>query len=591
LRIALAATILLFPLSGAGAVSYSDLRRLPGTAGQTVTVTAPDIVGAFSFVADDPNGYGDDGGVVIRAPNGWWLRNFAHTQTDPVRLDWYQLGDGQDVTEILMILARAYKRKLYVKVPERPMILRLRPIDFGALGIRYFALLESSSQVELRQVGSGSDLFRFADMRQLIIGTAVQKGSRDDYNLTLVGTWAWNHRAGTEGGALVKIDAQNGKAPPFHLRFNTRNSLHASIRMYGNGGPAVTHVSGRFEGGGMTFGHRQGEIRFEDAYVADPVGYAHGWKGTTEGSVDKSLSNVRVLGVTTVLSKKVTGSLELRYGGAHFGSFFVDEFGNGPDDPFVIVTRDYGYTGPNDAGRAVGVRLQRPWFMTFAVKFDGMGIEQPGKRHIKLVQEDTAGPANSPRRVFLEAAQCDDVANCSATANSFTTWTLVNIDGDMDTNGVGAHPQDRSHHMVYQGDGVHPAQIAGTLTLHHHDTARDGQFHSIVIQSWPHSHPGQSDGSHNAIVSVRLTGTISVNFAKRPADNNRVENVTWLGEPREVMRVAAGASVSAANLCAPAGSSIGGAGSVRIGGRSVQLPYELQSSDCEKSQPALSQPR
>jgi hypothetical protein len=577
---------LTLPGSAVAATSYAGLRAQSGSVGQTTSLVAPRIGGEFVFSATDPNGYGDDGGIVIKAPNGWWVRKFAHTLADPVKLDWFEVVEGQNVTTILGQLGFTYKPKLYVQAPTVPMTLQMDPVDFKAIGITNFALLESDAKVSIQQTGDRPVLFYFENMKELVFGTDRQKASRDEYNLTLVGTWTWTNRDTVEGSALVHIMNQDTSAPPFYFRFNTRYPKQASIRMDGASGPEVAHVSGRFEGGGMTFGHLRGEIRFEDALVSDPLGYAHGWTGDTAGTVDKALSDVRVLGVTTVYSKKVTGSLELRYGGAHFGSFFVDQLGNGASEPFVIHSNDYGYTGPNALGFAEGVMLKNPWFMTFGVKFDGMGVDEPSLRNIKLVQKDQYGRGASLRKVFLEASQVDDNANGSEAVNSYTTWTLVDIDGLMATNGVGAHPDDRTHHMIYQGDGVNPAHRNGLLQLMLHDTARNGMFHNISIEPfgydyWQYDrHPKYEDGSHNTVLDALLTGKLYVKYKKPPANGNRATNVTFLGLAREVINVAAGASLEATNICAPAGSTIGGGGNVTVNGRSVALPYVLQASDC-----------
>jgi len=592
---------LFLPEMAIAATSYAGLRAQSGAIGQTTTLTAAWIGGEFAFSATDPNGYGDDGGIVIQAPNGWWVRQFSHTLADPVRLDWFEVADGRNITTILGHLGFAYKPKLYVQAPTVAMTLQLDPVDFAAIGTTNFAFLESDAKVSIQQTGDRPVLFYFKNMKELVFGTDQKKASRDDYNLTLVGNWSWTSRASTEGGALVHIESQDTSVPAFYFRFNTKNPKEQSIRMYGGSGPQVAYVSGRFQGGGMTFGHRAGEIRFEDALVSDPLGYTHGWTGTATGAVDQALSNVRSIGVTTVLNKKVTGSLELQYGGTHFGSFFVDQLGNGPSDPFVIYSKDYGYTGPNELGLPEGVKLQNPWFMTFGVKFDGMGIEQAGLRHIKLVQKDNYGPANSLRRVVLEAAQCDDVANCSATSDSYTTWTLVNVSGIAETNGVGNHPDDRTHHMIYQGDGVNPAHNKGLLQLMLYDTAKDGQFDSISIEPFGYNwwtydrHPTYEDGSHNRVQNVVMTGKLYVKYKKPPANDNRADNVTFTGAAREVINVAAGASLAATNICAPPGSTIGGGGEVTLNGKTLTLPYTVQASDCHSrlppTPPAVDSPR
>jgi hypothetical protein len=574
---------LTLPGTAIAATSYAGLRAQSGSVGQTTSLVAPRIGGEFVFSVTDPYGYGDDGGIVIRAPNGWWVRKFAHTLTDPVKLDWFEVVEGHNVTTILGQLGFTYKPKLYVQVPTVPMTLQMDPIDFAAIGITNFAFLESDAKVSIQQTGDRPLLFYFKNMKELVFGTDQKKASRDDYNLTLVGNWTWTSRSTEEGGALVLIETQGNDAPPFYFRFNTKYPKQASIRISGGaGGPQVAHISGRFIGGGMTFAHMAGEIRFEDAYVADPLGYAHGWTGTEAGAVDKAWSDPRVLGVTLIYSQKVTGLLELQYGGTHFGSMYADQFGIDPSNPLVIIARDYGYTGPNELGLPSGVKLQAPWYWAVSVKFDGLKTEAQGRRWIKLAADDPRGAPDYLTRVLLEASQLDDNPNGNAAQTSYIRWTLANITRHFSTNNTGWHPDDRIHGMIYQGDGVNPAQISGSISLGLRDIVENGQFHDLVVQPWLYydKHPGYEDGSHNIIRNVALTGRVAVKYQKPPANDNLLENVTWLGSAREVMRVDAGASVSANNLCAPAGSTIGGGGSVTVNGQAVTLPYKLQPSDC-----------
>ena len=62
------------------------------------------VAGNFEWQADDPYSNGDDGGLVIAATDGWWVR----LTVDIVRLDWFEevLQDA-DITALLSRLATA----------------------------------------------------------------------------------------------------------------------------------------------------------------------------------------------------------------------------------------------------------------------------------------------------------------------------------------------------------------------------------------------------------------------------------------------------------------------------------------------------
>lgn len=88
----------------AGLNTYDELRATAGASGNRLALrssTDPRIDGVFVFADHDPYGKGDDGGMVLKGANGWWVRQFAHDRSDPIRLDWFQLADGHEITALL----------------------------------------------------------------------------------------------------------------------------------------------------------------------------------------------------------------------------------------------------------------------------------------------------------------------------------------------------------------------------------------------------------------------------------------------------------------------------------------------------------
>ena len=137
--------------------SYTELRALGGSSGDVAVLTCPAkrvINGTFDRAGADPNGNGDDGGIVIQGAGGaWWVRRFAHTLDDPIRLDWYELKNNDDITTLLKNLARAYTPTLHVKVPCTAMTLYCHYVDMSApalpTNITTFSLLESDAPVTI----------------------------------------------------------------------------------------------------------------------------------------------------------------------------------------------------------------------------------------------------------------------------------------------------------------------------------------------------------------------------------------------------------------------------------------------------------
>src|SRR3989344_7880175 len=93
--------------------SYAELRLASGSAEQMVALRAGKQEGAFKWQATDPNAKGDDGGIVIKSPNGWWVRQFTYDANNPIEMDWFGLNDGTDITTLITNIASSYKPNFY----------------------------------------------------------------------------------------------------------------------------------------------------------------------------------------------------------------------------------------------------------------------------------------------------------------------------------------------------------------------------------------------------------------------------------------------------------------------------------------------
>jgi hypothetical protein len=322
--------------------------------------------------------------------------------------------------------------------------------------------------------------------------------------------------------------------------------------------------------------------------VSDELGFGFGWKGGTDGAVDRALGHFRgqrtnqvALGKVSAATLQVTGEITAQYGGAGFNFFFVDKLGESEQQPLILNIRDYGWTGPNELGKPVGVALDKPKANEHPIKSDGLGQEISGWRHVLVRQQDQWGRNKkiAHRVWFAENAKCDDIPNCDGTYTTETSWTYVNADGDHYYQN-GTHVDDRVGGNRFQGDGKSPAMIGGKLVLVHRDSARFGRFHDISIETVTDNGPPYFDhGRANSIDSVTLSGRLRI--AASPGSNS-AQHLTFLGASREVINVGSGSTLTLKNVCAPSGSTIGGAGKVVLSGRTLKLPYKLQAGDCTK---------
>ena len=561
------------PTRAATVQGYEELRSTPGDRGSMVQLEAPGIGGTFDWARKDPRGQGDDGGLVIRAPQGWWVRRFRQSLDAPIELDWFQPREGTDITPWVRALAKEHGPDLFLRVPSAPMTLQMHPTDLGSLGIRRFALLESGVPVTIRQASEGV-MLRLEGLTSLVMGSLAPKGGNDPCRLTLEGTWTWDNRRMGEQECLLEAVGVGARRPleRIDLRFNTRNPRGQGFRVSGQGRETdVYHLAGHHENSGLYVGMMQGTTEYEDLRVSDPLGAGMGWKGGRDGATartreERPFGNIRGRGAAAIYGTRIQGRITLEHGGAHWGSMFARSYGNGSGSPLVVTFRDLGYSGPNAHGRPEGVRMQPAWFLWIAGKFDGQRGTAPGDRHLKFVFENTHGTYAPSYGFFLEASQLDDNAAGSGTQTCHNTFTLVNGAGLMGGTAAGKHPEDDIHHNIWQGTPDQPAMVDGRLVISHHDTVRDGRFHDLSLERLQNGRGGLG----NTLTNLVLTGRVVVNPGVR---DTSVRRVTWTGARREVLRIGVGATVDASGLVAPTGSVIAGEGALLLDGRPTRLPH------------------
>lgn len=130
--------------------SYDAMRALAGRKGMTIALSQIRQAGTFLFSSTDPHGFGDDGGIVIRAANGWWLRQFAYDQSHPIELDWFEtVFPGADIAPALGRIAWSFA-DFYVRVPSRPMTLYSSYLDFERGGSNPISVAGNDFGLEVR---------------------------------------------------------------------------------------------------------------------------------------------------------------------------------------------------------------------------------------------------------------------------------------------------------------------------------------------------------------------------------------------------------------------------------------------------------
>lgn len=546
---------------------------MPGQRGSTVCLEAPGIGGTFEWARKDPLGRGDDGGLVIRAPRGWWVRRFHQGLDAPIELDWFQPSEGTDITPWVRALAEEHGPDLFLRVPSTPMTLRMQPTDLGGLGIRRFALLESGAPVTIRQASEGV-MLRLEGLSCLVIGSPAPKAGKEPCHLTLEGLWTWEDRVMGERECLLEATGMGARraVERMDLRFNTRNPRGQGFRVSGQGRDTdVYRLAGHHENSGFYVGMMHGTTEYEDLRVSDPLGAGMGWKGGRDGATartreERPLGNIRGRGASAIYGTRIRGRITLEYGGAHWGSMFARSYGNGIADPLVVTFRNLGYSGPNTYGRPEGVRMRPAWFLWNAGKFDGQTGTAANDRHLKFIFENTLGPYAPAHGFFLEASQLDDNAAGGGTQTCHNLFTLVNGAGSMGGTAAGKHPEDDICRNVWQGTPDQPAMVDGRLVISHHDTVRDGRFHDVSLERLQNGRGGLG----NTLSNLVLTGRVMVHPGVR---DTVIRRVTWAGARREVLRIGVGASVDASGLAAPIGSVIAGEGALVLDGQPTPLPH------------------
>ena len=584
---------------------YAELRT-KGSADTSIGriwVAGQYIAGTFVWSATDPYALGDDGGLVIAATDGWWVRQYKYSLLDPIELDWYEnITEDYDITVLLKSIATLKSPFFFVRVPSKVLRIVWDDIDtflWSSLGILSFAMLEADVPTEFHVASPDTKEFWRIDVDAFLLGSPSRKATYNDYNLTFSSTWTFDNR--------LFNDSVTYTTPPYGILLHMEGAYPIS--------GACRCNAGKFQGSFMSVRGSQfldfklagkyryatgvdfsafNEVDFEGPYCSDELGRKPGWTGTVAGLVDRNIGLVRGGGIGGFVTGNGSGraifkgEVFYQYGGGG-AFFFIDYIGTSIDDPFVMYEMDRGFTGPNEFGKPVGVQFQQHGaYRMEAHKSDGFGpksTNETDKRFFKLIASyDTHGPFTSPatgwmESFFIENNQVDDVPGAGLTYTQHVTFICVNLRGGItQENGPPIQGVEQVlDHIHFMGDGVNPAWLVtpqSKVAAWKYNTIKYAQIYNALI--------GDIGGE---ILDVTCTGKITVNRSSTWT----ASNLTFLGSARTIIdwaqnnNVLADVTFSVTNLYAPVGSVIaapsGFTAHFILDGVEKTLPYTIQAGD------------
>jgi hypothetical protein len=582
---------------------YAELRtKGQADAGERsrITVMSQYIAGAFEWSATDPYALGDDGGLVIAATDGWWVRVFSYAVDRPIDLGWYEVLDNEDVTQLLKDLITRSQTFYSVKVPDYPCTLIWNDVAVfdwtSTYPINRWYMYESSSPVTFKLMGPDTTAFwSFNPLSEFGIGSPHRKASRDDYNLTFIGTWDWDHRPIADRhsalnwvGAVGAIYIRGPDTTPNRqcfVRCNAQEFVSDFVKFH-LGSTYTVAFAGKYRYGTGIQIDSAGHTIYEDFYISDEVGRKCGWNGLSDGNLiwdDWSHCRSGAAGMMTsgyvspAGVAKLSGEVTYQYG-ASYGSFFLDMVGNSIDDPFLLHIKDWGISGPNKYGKPPGVSMSmNASYNNHFAKSDGFGEQTkdiPNLRFYKFIQTYDAyglptGPETWTRFMFIENAQGDDNPAADPTYTTDIVYICVGLIG-LIWMGNGSIEGDRIEALHFMGDGNSPAFVPTANGNPHVDlalgcTAKYGQFGGVYV------------GDNNVTIDT-ITCFRKITF-KNDIAGLTAQNITFLGAAREIVSIGAGTTVDLINLYAPLGSTINGAGALLIDGVTKSLPHTVVAED------------
>jgi hypothetical protein len=287
----------------------------------------------------------------------------------------------------------------------------------------------------------------------------------------------------------------------------------------------------------------------------------------------------------------MTGGFTIEYGAPNFVPRLTGKIGTSAADPFVIRLKDWGITGPG-TGYPAGVSVKKTGQ---SILFKGDPADTfGGSGPVRFVRFEKLpsdyGDGSSADRLLgcrVDNDWMDGVSSPSRFESNVLgratrdyhfefagDWRSVAqggrfLRGDLIQFGSGADTAPNYGHTVRAAAGTF---IGDHLILRDRSTITGpGQFADVSVQDASAAVPGRDSN----IIDTTLSGKVTI-FGD--TENTTIRNVKFLGAAREIINIGTNANAIVSNLCAPAGSTIGGTGRLSYNGTSRVLPFTISST-------------
>jgi hypothetical protein len=545
------------------------------------------------------------------------------TEAAPFDLDACTLVGGDDITSLLKDIQVKWPDGFYVRAPSKSLTLISDYIAWPS-ATKVYVFMEDQDPVNKLTIQHKSDPADFWRMWKFENFATVKLGGP---NLSL--TFRGNHPglancdvqyplALAEGipdvaaricdinRGLIEFRMSDGtQATLADVRANVSFSQHYAIYTWGSAcyagqcGPANKilqfNVAGVYYATSGIFFHQGVRNAWADPQkttITDPYLRMFGWDGTvpgpTQGGLPIGCSNqskdqVRMSAFSGYYVDSIKGGIRVEYGAGGFVQRFVSRMGNSSDDPFIVRIKDWNVTGPG-TGYPAGVRVKKTVELNF---FKGDPHDYPDTgaplrfvRFVKVPSTYGDGAAYAPltgcayNNNFYDApSNFARLENSTAGLNR--DWD-VTFEGDWNTNFlrgdlfVFSFDDSRSYrHTLRVADGT---TITDTIRLN--DTSLvtgSGSFTNLAVT--PAS--GATVTRDNTITNTNIGGNVVIEAG---TGSTSIKNVKFSGSARNILSVGTGATAVVTQLCAPAGSTVTGAGALFIDGVSTAMPYTVVSA-------------
>lgn len=566
---------------------------------------------------------------------------FAPSATQPFQLDWCNPVDRDEISQLLVQVAAQWPGSVSIVAPTTSMSLTSNTVQWGSqVAVREFRFLESPTAATLRVLhpSNATDKYRmwvFANLNRVIIGGPGLK-------VTFVGTHPGLGTGDNTQAGLIELKTNDGSSPALaDIRANFANSQSHGVHFLGasNGvdGEATqnrfqqVNVAGRFVNSGIVINSGVRDVWFDpnNLRVMDPFVRGQGWDGALAGTrpdgikvgcFDTARYQYRSFpGAQAQYVRRVSGGVTFEYGAPVANIFVAKYIGDGPEQPYRVRFKDFGFSGPTSiTGLPAGVMVKKaidttvmkhdplPPFGHTAADFRYLMFEELPSTYGNGLESGpisggcAAGNATDNNMhtgtpyIWRAEASRDEVAAQYVT--SYVDVTFKNISKWQEMGDARAYIQASG-----SGADIAPGPSVPDRTFGHVLRAAAGTLVPGTTQmldnntltgpgSWfrPSAAPVRTDQGTvinpigNRILDTSIHGNVEIGAN---AKGTVIRNVNFSGAARPIIHVGSGSDVVVDAICAPSGSTITGQGSVTYQGRLVPLPYTISSaSQCTLAQ-------